>query len=113
MNPDVKTKWVAALRSGQYKQTRGRLREGASFCCLGVLCNLHAQEHPDTAAEQYDPHRYMGQARILPTPVQEWSGLTERIGSMTTINGVRLCHAEHNDRGRSFKQIAKAIEEQL
>jgi hypothetical protein len=43
---DIKAKWVAALRSGEYKQGRGRLkfrREGsdeAEFCCLGVLCDI-------------------------------------------------------------------------
>lgn len=32
-------KWIAALRSGKYKQTRGRLQDGDGFCCLGVLCD--------------------------------------------------------------------------
>ena len=45
MNPEIKAKWVAALRSGEYKQAKGQLRIGNSFCCLGVLCNLHAQAH--------------------------------------------------------------------
>jgi len=38
MNPDDKTKWVAALRSGEYKQGAGRLYipETDSYCCLGV-----------------------------------------------------------------------------
>lgn len=33
-------KWLAALRSGEYKQAKGTLRvgspHGASYCCLGV-----------------------------------------------------------------------------
>jgi hypothetical protein len=41
VNPEVKTKWVAALRSGEYKQGRGLLRNGAGqYCCLGVLCEI-------------------------------------------------------------------------
>lgn len=40
MDPEIKAKWVAALRSGKYKQGRGRLRSGDEFCCLGVLCDI-------------------------------------------------------------------------
>jgi hypothetical protein len=40
MKPELKKKWVKALRSG-YEQGRVRLRketsDGASYCCLGVL----------------------------------------------------------------------------
>lgn len=40
MDPELKTKWVAALRSGEYTQGRGYLYHPLtnSFCCLGVLC---------------------------------------------------------------------------
>lgn len=40
MDPAVKAAWVAALRSGKYKQTSGRLRHAGGFCCLGVLCEV-------------------------------------------------------------------------
>lgn len=30
-------KWIKALRSGEYKQTTGRLQSGDSYCCLGIL----------------------------------------------------------------------------
>ena len=45
MNKEVKQQWVAALRSGEYKQGKNALRrqyegEDAEFCCLGVLCDL-------------------------------------------------------------------------
>lgn len=34
-------KWVAALRSGKYKQGKGVLRsEKGKYCCLGVLCDV-------------------------------------------------------------------------
>jgi hypothetical protein len=32
--------WIAALRSGKYKQAHHWLRKGDSFCCLGVACDL-------------------------------------------------------------------------
>ena len=32
-------KWIAALESGKYKQTKRYLQTEEGFCCLGVLCN--------------------------------------------------------------------------
>lgn len=40
MNNPLMVKWIAALRSGKYKQGRGRLRDGDAYCCLGVLCDI-------------------------------------------------------------------------
>lgn len=46
MNEEIKTKWLEALRSGEYKQTTGRLRNSQEegFCCLGVLCDIMEPE---------------------------------------------------------------------
>lgn len=45
MDPVIKKKWTAALRSGKYRQGTGALfaRDGnrhIARCCLGVLCNV-------------------------------------------------------------------------
>jgi hypothetical protein len=37
MNPEIKTKWIEALRSGKYRQVMGVLKRGQGYCCLGVL----------------------------------------------------------------------------
>jgi len=34
---NIRDKWIKSLRSGRYKQTEGRLFDGGSYCCLGVL----------------------------------------------------------------------------
>jgi hypothetical protein len=48
MNRELVEKWVAALRSGDYQQTVGKLGRDyngeRSYCCLGVLCELAAKE---------------------------------------------------------------------
>lgn len=31
-------KWIAALRSGEFKQATNKLQEGDCYCCLGVGC---------------------------------------------------------------------------
>ena len=40
MVKEIKDKWVAALRSGKYKQGSGQLHNtmNDTYCCLGVLC---------------------------------------------------------------------------
>lgn len=42
MDANLKTKWVEALRGGEFKQTTGTLRDPSldAFCCLGVLCKV-------------------------------------------------------------------------
>lgn len=41
LDPAFKEKWLADLRSGVYPKTKGHLKDGVGFCCLGVaLCTL-------------------------------------------------------------------------
>lgn len=112
MNQEVKKLWVDALRSGDYKQCKEQLRdENNKFCCLGVLCNLHAIAHPTIAAQQENKTEYIGQKALPSQLVYHWAGLP--VNTCVTINGYIACLQNHNDDGRTFKQIAKAIEEQL
>jgi hypothetical protein len=112
MNKEIKAKWVAALRSGKYKQTTGALRRGDSFCCLGVLCNLHAEAHPKTAAKQKSINYYMGEGGVLPQAVLRWAGLGKyNVDVAVKYKDIKTNLADLNDRkGLSFKQIANVIE---
>jgi len=42
MKKEIADKWIAALRSGEYKQGMGALHDTSndSYCCLGVLCKV-------------------------------------------------------------------------
>ena len=46
MDKEIKAKWLTALRSGDYAQGKGALRRAQddTYCCLGVLCDVMAQE---------------------------------------------------------------------
>lgn len=49
MKKDIKDKWLTALRSGEYQQAEKVLRSEddngrASYCCLGVLCELAMED---------------------------------------------------------------------
>lgn len=114
MNEAVKAQWVAALRSGEYKQVRGRLRTSDNaFCCLGVLCNLHAQAHPDIAAAQRYATEYMGSGDMPSPTVVRWAALPDQWGGNVVIGGTAAELTTHNDYGRTFNEIADAIEAQL
>lgn len=117
MYKEIKKQWVDALRSGEYEQGRFRLRnpDTNKFCCLGVLCNLHAQAHPEIASQQTDPGRYMGASDFPPKEVMQWAGFSERAPTAVVMWEERESRLSSlNDTyGLDFLEIAKLIEEQL
>jgi len=102
--------WLKALRSNLYPQTTGTLRDPDGFCCLGVLCNLHAQAHPKIAATQTSADCYLNEYDLLPKEVMDWAGMKTNDGSY--LRGHHSL-ATDNDTGLTFKQIAKIIEERV
>ncbi len=103
MNPEVKKQWVAALRSGEYKQCRGALKKDGGFCCLGVLREIGP---PEVRKSQAPP----GNAGTLSKKAQEWSG----INSDNPDIAHRVSAIDANDQRKwTFNQIADAIEENL
>jgi len=118
MNPVIKDKWIAALRSGQFIQGVGLLNNGrGKFCCLGVLCELAAESGITKRAKttippvvSYGLKFPLEQTTVLPAEVNMWAELDD---TWVTINGRHANLADHNDRGATFEEIAKAIEEQL
>jgi hypothetical protein len=114
MNPEIKALWVAALRGGKYKQGKNKLRSSDNeFCCLGVLCNLHAQAHPEIAAMNDIPGEYCGEEDVLPPIVACWAELDRNPNvHLTKFGNTNL--AELNDTYVfSFRKLATVIEKQL
>jgi hypothetical protein len=115
MKQEIKQRWIEALRSGEYKQGQGCLHNHNenTFCCLGVLCDLHAKETNtnwvDDPEEGYTSD-YLDNDASLPDKVLEWSGL-ERPNPLITRT---LSIAIYNDqKGYSFDQLADLIEKHL
>lgn len=116
MNPDIKAKWVAALRSGEYKQGYGALHCGSDdpkvdggFCCLGVLCEVAVKEGViDAGFQAYSWSNFQYGSReggILPESVCRWA-------DVTAVPDIHDGPATHwNDTVRfNFEQIAEMIE---
>ncbi len=53
MDQELKAKWVAALRGGEYKQGKFNLYTEGHFCCLGVLCVISGR-----TASELEGHSY-------------------------------------------------------
>ena len=134
MNPEVKQKWIDALRSGDYEQGSEKLRTPNGYCCLGVLCDLYAQEHDtqwefrgyDENADETNPHPmdywYFGdQSEFLPESVMNWAGLKTHNPSVRVDvedNDEDNWYfqdeiANVNDSGYTFMDLSKIIQEQF
>lgn len=112
MKPKIKQKWIAALESDEYKQTKRYLKTEEGFCCLGVLTDLYLQEigdiwTPEVLDENvfytYDECGYQ-----LPNDVVEWAGLVHDDPTVE-INGITTQLSSLNDDGVDFKEISKLI----
>ena len=101
MNKEVKEKWVAALRSGKYKQTRGTLKDKTGYCCLGVLC------------EATNSRKWHGYS-LLPRHIMKKAGLQNECGTYVEYkNGQTLLTDLNDNRKLTFNDIADIIEKQL
>jgi hypothetical protein len=111
MDAELKTKWVEALRSGEYDQGKNALKStDGSFCCLGVLCDLkYGKEIWKENKDCYGD--YSGTYRLSPINGKGVDFPTEnKRRELGISNSVMRQLAEMNDDDYSFEQIADVIE---
>jgi hypothetical protein len=88
MDPEVRKKWVEALRSGKYEQNKHGLcavdpdgGDGMAHCCLGVLCELALEGGALSVARRKVDESgrvwFVGRSAYLPGDVVKWSGLPD------------------------------------
>lgn len=113
-----------ALREGEYKQAKGTLRNGGSFCCLGVACDLLEPEkwkmqEPNKAETKNEAETkiatMMGCEKGMPVTIMKKYGFLDEIGTFVKEdpNELTITLAHLNDNGHSFEEIAEIIENQL
>jgi hypothetical protein len=119
--PEIKSNWLTALRSGNYKQGSGYLHtESDHYCCLGVLCEvmgLKGEFVPGSEKRLKGHYVYDGSyPGALPQSVRDVTGLDD-FGTLPTTVRYRdtNCNdlANLNDNGATFLEIAGIIEKQL
>jgi hypothetical protein len=125
MKPEIKQRWVEALRSGDYKQGRGYLLQSGEYCCLGVLCDLAGKDGvgrfvPSVYPVSSDVLNFVpadgavGSATTLPVAVQRWAGLRGNVPDVTDFDGHLVGLTDLNDGQEApFDKIADLIEGQL
>lgn len=127
IDPEVKAKWVAALRSGEYTKTEGVLFRKAvdpeerswyddnqnldkdCHCALGVLAEEAAKDGVvaiDLTAVTNERFGDMPDYRLVPSAIAEWAGFGEFDDGEAQV-------AKYNDQGRlvTFDQVADWVEE--
>ncbi len=114
MKKAVKKRWIKALRSGEYKQTKCLLHKvDGSMCCLGVLCDIELDEYwepicklgSDGGEESVVCYTMRGRSEMLPSEFSHKIGLLDpEAEELTTMNDVR---------DKSFEEIADYIEKEL
>jgi len=104
-------KWVEALRSGDFKQTQGVLKDERGHCCLGVACEIFKDELKITEEEHLrDGIIFNKTSKVLPSVLRNHLGLRHNNGS--ALNS-KFSLAKMNDAGSTFHEIADVIEKQF
>ena len=133
MKKEIADRWVAALRSGKFRQGTDYLHchYHGTYCCLGVLCTLYDE---DAGADDEVAGTWRDGHEVLPSEVRDWADMDSVDGSfgksfpcLTALNdGTKLAKSqalalEHLDAlpdepmlgghvKLSFEEIANVIE---
>lgn len=105
----LQRKWVEALRSGEYRQTKGYLLMEGAYCCLGVAC-LSIGLSPEHAlgADVFDG----SYVAVLPPLVKDGMRFRGWCGEFRNATDDERYQslADLNDGGKTFDEIADFVE---
>lgn len=123
MKPEIKQRWVEALRGGDYKQTfTGTLRHKeafletdspCTFCVLGVLCDLYVKEQQERGHETVSWESKLKGYISLPLFVQSWAGLKGNDARDPRLYSGRTAMVYNDILRTPFPQLADLIEKNL
>lgn len=104
-------KWTAALRSGEYKQGKGLLKDPEGrYCCLGVACEVAIKNGLDLKIEvipdESGATTYDGSYLTLPKAVADWLGY---VRSEPKLGG-KVLTAMNDHEDKTFEEIADHID---
>ena len=108
-------RWIQALRSGEYQQTRGQLNHPTEgYCCLGVLCELQGIPSRNTGSYvEYQFGDIFNSGGIPMDTFEKMTGFPDTIwgGDSTSPAGTRgmLIHANDHE-NLNFKEIADLLD---
>lgn len=103
-------KWIQALRSGEYKQTRSTLQDKHGFCCLGVGCKVLIPKKmratsPEGVMTGLLPDSQIAAPQWLKTIDEDFAKKTKKSLSDLNDNGLGV-----DKEGLTFDEIADLLE---
>jgi hypothetical protein len=126
LNEEIKARWTAALRSGDYEQGFTLLQSEGKFCCLGVLCELAVADGIVTTSEgagisgvpcvRYRSNDLDGSITSLPVAVLRWAdlpGADPYVEDPNDVDRVFSLTEWNDDMKVDFPRIADIIEASL
>lgn len=117
MNPEIKAAWLAALRSSDYTQTTGGLHDDVGYCCLGVLCDLHAKATDGVWEPSQGWRIYKNETGTLPPIIQTWAGVDDEspevFGEPISVYNDGFPSRSAPIKKHTFAEIADLIEAHL
>ena len=114
MDPELKKKWIEALRSGKYKQGKNRLHraEDNSYCCLGVLCEVAGFEKRESTDERGNAYKLPDGVTYTTSIPASFFGFRDD-SENTPRDKVMLYNDCEDKRHKGFKAIATYIEKRF
>jgi hypothetical protein len=115
-------KLIRALKSGAYKQNRGRLKRGDNLCVLGVACDIYRKTTGDGRWVrpkiyslindgqffEFNNNRY---EKSIPLEVLSWYGFTNTVDAIFPDEGGYIIDAvNQNDNWMYFDELANLLE---
>lgn len=76
--PALTRKWVEALRSGNYPQTNGCLKNDEGFCCLGVAADVMAPSAWLKTQNEDGEYRFRNSNTNALLPDEDWLRLAPK-----------------------------------
>lgn len=115
--------WLKALRSGNYKQCKGKLYNDTTkgYCCLGVACilkyPLHYLKNCNNngfagTITKYDSQKHFVYFKMYMLKY-DLKKIPEGLKGRANDNRLVEILTEMNDNGKSFNQIANWIEKNI
>jgi len=97
-----KEKWIAALRSGEYKQGKFTMYDSITqtYCCLGVA-EIVAGNNIETIGKTYSPRRLNRKSKVPELLKSTTSSISDILMGM------------NDSKDKTFNEIADWIEENL
>lgn len=113
-------KWIEALRSGEYKQTVGKLVRNNKYCCLGVLCEIAKEQFNlkylfddnDEKIIGFETSREVYESSP-PLSLQKFLGLNKRLNSSDEYIILDTLILMNDEDKKRFSTIAKYLEKEL